>query len=338
MNKRTKMIAGAGLAALALLLGGGGYYYFHVQTDTPEYAINQISRAIEKHDVKEFHRAVDVNSLLDSGYDGFIEGLTSTDSATNPEAREAIKNFTQMLRAPMIASLKAAIDSYVEKGKLHSEENVGVIEMLERTGLNKIEIHSVKNIQVKDADRDEAFADVMISQPELDGEFPLQILLKRNEDNRWQVTRIENFRDYVAKIAQARRAQLEEYLSKAGEINERHAAIVRDAEQKYSLILATGSLGDNKTREELKHLVTDIIQKDWELRKQELFGLPVPKDAETLHNLYMKVCDLWIAASKDYAKWLDDKNAATIKSAEDKIHQAQTLTTEARAIAKRMTS
>ncbi len=29
MNKRIKMAAGAGLAALALVVSGGGYYYFH---------------------------------------------------------------------------------------------------------------------------------------------------------------------------------------------------------------------------------------------------------------------------------------------------------------------
>ena len=336
MNKRIKMAA-AGLVA-ALVLSGGGYYYFHVHNNTPEYAIKQISRAIDKHDVKEFHRAVDVDGVLNSGYDGFIEGLTSSDNMTTPETREAIKNFTQMLRAPMIASLKTAIDSYVETGNLSDEKNIGIVEMLERTGLNQIEIRGVKNVQVKDADRDEAFADVIISQPELGGEFPLQIVLRRDEDNRWQVKRVENFRDYVAKIAQARRAQLEEYLSKAGEINERHAAIIRDAEQKYGMILSTGGLGNNSTREELKNLIEDVYQKDWELRKQELFGLHVPKDAETLHNLYMRICDLWIAAAKDYAKWMDDKNASTIKSAEEKIHQAQTLITEAGAIARRMTS
>ena len=66
--------------------------------------------------------------------------------------------------------------------------------------------------------------------------------------------------------------------------------------------------------------------------------MKVPKDAETLQNLYMRICDLSIAAAKDYAKWMDDNNAATIKSAEEKIHQVQTLMAEAASLAKRMTS
>ena len=104
------------------------------------------------------------------------------------------------------------------------------------------------------------------------------------------------------------------------------------------MILAMGNLGNDKTRAELKVLINDVFKKDWEDRKQELFSLPVPKDAATLHNLYMRICDLSIAAAQDYAKWMDDKNSATIKSAEEKIHQVQSLMGEASALAKRMTS
>ena len=338
MDKSLKMKIGAGVAALAIVVTGGGYYYFHMKTDAPETAIKAVTRSIEKHDVKGFHNAVDVDSLLDSGYAGFVDGLTSFNNSMTPDAKDAIKTFTEMLRAPLMLSMKSAIDSYVATGDPNLKENAGVAEILQRTGLNDIEVRSVQNIQVKDANRDEAFADVIIFQSELGREFPIQITLARNEDKKWQITRIQNFQDYVAQIAQARRIQLDEYLAKAGEINARHEATIRSAEQNYGSILSLGSLTQDKTRADLKTLMNDVIKKDWEERKQELFSLHVPKDAATLQNLYMKICDLSIAAAQDYAKWMDDKNSATIKSAEEKIHQAQTLTTEAAAIARRMTS
>lgn len=338
MNKRIKMAAGGGIFALALAMAGGGYYYFHAQKDTPAYAIKTVSKSIENHDVKEFHRVVDVDGVLDSGYNGFVDGMTSPGIVTTPEARETIKNFTQILRAPLMLSLKAAIDSYVETGNLNSEENVGVMELIERTGLNDIEVRGVKNVEVNDANNNEAFADLMLYQPELSREFPIQIVLTRGKDNQWQVTRVQNFQEYVAQVAQARRMQIDEYLVKAGEINARHDAIIRDAEQKYGTILALGSLGQDTTRAELKALLNDVFKTDWEARKQELFSLPVPKDAVTLNNLFMKICDLSIAGAQDYAKWMDDKNITTIKSAEEKIHQAQTLMTEAAALARRMSS
>ena len=338
MDKKIKMAAGAGLAALALIVSGGGYYYFHVKTDTPDYALKTVSQSIEKHDVKNFHRVVNVDSLLDSGYDGFIDGLTAVDGGATPEAKEAIKNFTQMLRSPMILSLKAALDSYVATGDFKPEENVGLTELLERTGLSGIEVRDVKNIQINDANDNEAFADVIIFQPELEREFPLQIVLSRGKDDQWQITRVQNFQEYVAQISQLRRTQLEDYLVKSAEINAKHDTVVREAEKKYSTILSIGTLGQDKTRADLKELFSGSFKQDWETRKQELFNLHVPKDALHLHNIYIKICDLWIDAAQDYVKWLDDNNALTIKSAEDKIHQAQNLSMEAAALAKRMTS
>ena len=73
MNTNFKMKVGAGLAALAIALAGGGYYYFHVKADTPDTAIKATAQSIAKHDVKEFHRAVNVDTLLDSGYAGLVD-------------------------------------------------------------------------------------------------------------------------------------------------------------------------------------------------------------------------------------------------------------------------
>ena len=338
MDKRIKMAAGAGVAALALVVAGGGYYHFHVSNDTPEFAIKTIQQSVEDHDAKTFYRFVDVDKVLDSSYEGLVEGLTSMETLSSPDAKETLKEFTQVLRGPLLLTLKAAIDSYVATGDLKAEENIGVVELLERTGLNDAEVRDVKNIQINDANKNEAFADVILFQPELNKEFPLQLILARGKDGQWQVVRVQNFREYVEDVMAARQANINDYLAKAGEINARHEAKVREAEQKYGMILTVGSLSQKKTRDELKALIDDEFKEDWEERKQELFSLPVPKDAQALHNLYMRICDLAIESANDYSKWMDDNNAATIKSAEEKIHQVQALMEDAAALAKRMAS
>ena len=338
MDNRIKKMAGAGLAALAVVVAGGGYYYFHVDTDTPAFAIKSIREAVDNHDTKTFYRAVNVDGVLDSSYDGIVDGLTSSYTSSTPDVEENVKDFMEIMRAPLMLTLKGAIDSYVAKGDLEAEKNVGVVELLERTGLNDAEIRDVKNIEINDANKNEAFTDVIIYQPDLEREFAIQLILSRGAEGQWQVSRVQNFKEYVEQIKEARRAQLENYLAKAGEINSRHDTIINEAEQKYGLILAAGNLSKKETRNELKTLINDVFKKDWEERKQELFSLQMPKDAEPLHNLYMKICDLAIAASNDYAKWLDDNNPATIKAAEEKIHQVQTLVTDAADLAKRMTS
>lgn len=335
MNKQRIKLA-AGIGAAIAILAGGGWYFFHTRTDTPDFAINSVTESIQKHDVSEFHRFVNVDTVLDSGYDGFANGLMNFDPAMTPETKDAIRNFTQMLRAPLLVSLKAAVDSYVETGDLNTKEHLGVADVIQRTGLNNIEVRGVKNIQRNDANENEAFADVVVYQPELEREFPIQIVLQRQEDKHWQIVSVKNFKDFVEKVTQVRLTQVGEYLAKVAEINMRHELAIREAEQKFGAILSTGSLGQDKTRAELKNVMLDMVKKDWETRKQELFSLHVPKDAETLHNLYLRICDTSIEYANDYAKWLDDKNAMTIKSAEAKLHQAQTLMTEAATLAKRM--
>lgn len=337
MDKKIKRAAGVGLAALALALAGGGYYYFHVDTKTPDFAIKTMSQSIRDHDPKTFHSVVNVDGVLASGYDSFVEVVTSPDVVTMADTRDVIKDFTQMLREPMLMSLKAAVDSYIATGNFNEEKNASVVELLNRMGLKDAEVRDVRNVQINDSNRNEAFADLIIFQPELDREFPIQLVLTRSED-KWQVSRVQNFKEYVEQIAQARRAQLDDYLRQSSEINNKHEATLREAEKKYGAILSTGNLSEEKTRTELKTLINDTFKKDWEEHKQELFSLRVPKEAETLHNLYMKICDTAIDAAQTYSKWIDDRNPETIKAAEEKIHQVQTLINEAATIAKRMTS
>ena len=337
MNGQIKMTIGAGLVAAALVVGGGGYYYFHVHRDTPGVAIENLAEALDNHDLREFHRVVNVDSVLDSGYEGFVEGFTASNSAATTEIKDMIRNFTEMLREPMILSVKNALDSYVATGKVDAEKNAGAEKILERVGLNDIEIREVKNLQISDADKNEAFADVIIFQPELGREFPIQVVLTRDDD-RWRVTRLQNFQEYVEQITQIRRAQLDEYLAKSGEINSRHEAILREGEQKYGMILSVGNLANDETRSNLKSMIDDVFLVDWQARKQELFGLHVPQDAEPLHNTYMKICDLAIEAAQEYSRWMDDNKSSTIKSAEEKIRQVRALTAEAAGIARRMTS
>ena len=338
MKKKLKMTVGAGLAALALIVAGGSYYYFHVNTNTPDFTIETIKQSIEKHDTKTFHSVVNVDGVITSGYDGFVEVVTSPDVVTFADTREIIKDFTQMLRDPMLISLRAAVDSYVATGNLNEEENASVMELLDRTGLKDAEIRNIKNLQINATNHKEAFADLIIFQPELDREFPLQFVLTRGEDDKWQVSRVHNFKEYIEQIAQVRRAQLDEYLKQTSEINSKHEITMREVEQKYDAILSVGNLANDNTRAELKALANDVFKKDWEERKQELFMLRVPKDAKTLHDNYMKICDLAIAAVQDYSKWMEDMNPATIKLVEEKFNQMRALNMEAASIAKRMTS
>lgn len=311
-------------------------FFFKSDEKNPAIAIKTVENSIANHDKKNFYKFVDIESILNSSYDEVMEGLTDSDKSMSLEARGAVKNFTQMLKSPLLLSLRTAIDGYVATGKFNDSENLGVKDILSKTGIDQIEYRGLENISYVSDNEKEAVADIKIFQPELGQDFILKVILKVNENGDWQIVNVQNFHDFVMKIEENRHIQLEKYLKRTEEINSVHDKVIRDAEQKYSSVLSAGSLGQDNTRADLKDIMLNVLKKDWELRKQELFELNVPKGAETLQNLRIKICDLEISYAEEYAEWLSNKKVATIKSAEEKHRQAQILMTEANVLARRM--
>lgn len=331
-----KLKVGIGLGIIVLLTAGGGYFFLKPDAKSPEYVMANVEKSVANHDKQEFYKLVDVDGILDRSYDEIVEGLTDSDKTMSIEAREAVKNFTQMLKSPLMLSLKSAIDSYVETGKFPESENMGVKDILNRTGMDKIEFRGIDDVEINSENDKEAVANIKIFQPELGREFTIKAILNKNDKDEWKIVSLQNFRDFITQISEVRRAQLDDYLRKSEEINSKHDQVIRDAEQKYTAILSVGSLGQENTRSDLKNLMLDVIKKDWEVRRQEFFNLTVPAGAETLHNLRLKICDLEIGYAEEYAAWMSDKKASTIKSAEEKRRQAQTLMTEANVLSRRM--
>lgn len=336
MDRKLKLGVIAGVAAL--VIAGGGYVFLTSDKDKPAYAIETVERAVENHNKADFYKVVNLESILEESYFSIVEGVTDADKTMTADARIAIKNFTEMLREPLLLSLKAAVDSYIETGEFNKEENASVKTLLERTGLDKLQYKGVESVELNSRNSKEATAKVRIFQPELAQDFTFNVLLRRNSKGDWQIVSLQNFSDFINKLNEIRRVQLDKYLEQTAEINSRHDAIILDAEQKYNSILQEGTLRQDETRAALKALMLDIIKKDWEARKQELFEISVPQGAKTLHNLRMKICDLEIGYAEDYAQWMDDKKAATAKSAEDKKKLSQTLRAEDNALTRRMSN
>ncbi len=331
-----KMKIGVGLGVAALIAAGGGYCYFSASRDTPEYAFQLVEESIINHDKEEFYKIVKVDSVLESSYSGLVEGLTDSDKTMTDDAKESIKNFTQMLRVPLLLSLKSAIDSYIETGDFHSQENIGVNEIIRRTGFDKIQYRGVDSV-ITNASNDSATAKIKIYQPELEKEFTLEAAMIKTEDG-WQIIRLENLNEFLDSINQNRLAQLDKYLEQVVEITTRHDAAILDAEQKHAAIMALGSLNQQSNRDGLKNLMLNVFKKDWEERKQELFSLSAPRNAETLQNLLLKVCDLEISYAEDIAQWTADSKSTTLKAAEEKHRQAQTLKNEINLFIERMSN
>ena len=349
MSYRKKYSIIAGIVTIILVIFGIINIFFNSSKDSPEYAVKMLQESIHNHDQITFNSIVNIDRLLSNSFDSFVEGTIASDKEMPEEVKDHIVSFTQMLKGPMTESMKTAIKNYVTYGsfedrsqddkKLQGSQDsnmIAVSELLDRTGLSKTTFREVDSVKmIKDNDK-QAVALVKVYQQEIGREFIFEVLLEKNNQDVWRVVSIRNFRSFVESVNKARHKQLDTYLSETNSIISRHDDTIRDAEQKYSKILSSGSLGKDETREKLKALMTDVVKKDWEVRKQELFDIYVPQGAESLQNLRIKICDLSIESAELYAKWMNDKKAATVKEADDKRKQVQVLLSEEKILVSRM--
>ncbi len=338
MGRKMKLRIAFFLIVLLLIAVAAGAWYFKIYTKTPEYAMKQIEASLVQHDGKLFHRYVDMDALLDNSYDEFLEGLMGVDQALTEDAKGAVGNFAQMMKRPLLLSFHTAVDQYVETGTWSAGEDgkneyeqMGDSEFLMRSGLQKMEFRGLDGIE-EDSDTGRAVANTRVYQKDAQEEFVFEVMLKKAENGDWRVEEIRNLEDFMKLVGRARQKEMEKYLEDTAAIITKHERIIRDAEMKYGDILSAGSLGNPVTREEIRKLMKDVIQKDWEERKQELFMVSVPVSAQTLQHLRMRICDLYIDYAKGYAEWMLDKKAVTVRDADAKLKQAKTLEQEERAL------
>ncbi len=336
MDRKLTLGVIAGISAL--LIAFGGYKLLISGRNTPEYALQIVEKSVENHNKADFYKVVNLESILDDSYSSLVAGVTDADQTMTEDAKAAVKSFTEMLREPLLLSLKAAIDSYIETGEFNKEENASIKTLLERTGLDKFKYQKIENVAINPKNSNEATARVNVFHTELNEVILFNISLERNENNEWQIVSIQNFQQFIDKLNAFRRAQLDEYIAKSDEIIKRHENSAYDNELKYHEILSRGTLGQDEIRTEIKNLMLEVVKKDWEQRKEELSALEIPNGAKTLHHLRIKICDLEIGYAEDYAQWMDDKKAETAKSADEKKARAKTLKTEEHSLYRRLSN
>ena len=114
-----------------------------------------------------------------------------------------------------------------------------------------------------------------------------------------------------------------------------HDAVIAESQQKITAILAGGTLGNDSIRSQVKQVSEEQVA-DWQSRRAELEAMEVPDAAGSLHRLRLKICDARIEAATNYAKWMDDKKAATIRASDNSMKIAKTLEKDAELLTKQV--
>ena len=343
MQSAKKLLAALGIA-LVLLAAAGGYWYWEIYTKTPEYTLKMVQEAVENHDKNKLEKYVAVDHLLDTASDDMLEGLIQVLVPATGDTKEAISNLSRMFKNPVATSLRTAVENYVESGSWTKQPNddngiaspVDADMIVHRIGLPSIQFQKLDSVAV-DKEHGAALAKVRVLQADTNEELVLDVELSQQQDGIWQVYEIANFKDFIEKLQDLRQKQVKAYLEESAQLMAQHDAVIAECQQRIAAALAGGSLGNDNIRNQVKVIAEEQVA-DWQVRKKELENMTVPEAAGSLHRLRLKICDARIEAAQNYAQWMVDKKAATVRASDNSTKMAKTLEKEAELLTKQVNS
>ena len=193
MSKKKTIIAIL-IAVIAIVLG----WYFLYFTKTPVYSLNLARESVEKHDVVTFKKHVDVESIIGSGYDDFVDvqmnDLLIKDNPFKGFAEVMLKG----LKSQIVPVLSQEIYNGIEKKSEDSNQNAkskeAANDVKEKTGVKDLEFKSIGSATI---DGNSANVPIIFSSKNLNQDVTFNLLMKKLEDGTWQAIKVNNFKEYL---------------------------------------------------------------------------------------------------------------------------------------------
>lgn len=193
MSKK-KIIIAVLIAVIAIVLG----WYFLYFTKTPVYSLNLARESVEKHDVVTFKKHVDVENIVESGYDDFVDVQMNDPLIKDNPFKGFAEVMLKDLKSQIVPALSQEIYNGIEKKSDDSNQNAkskeAANEVEEKTGVKDLEFKSIGSANI---DGNSAIVPIIFSSKELNQDVTFDLLMKKLEDGTWQVIKVNNFKEYL---------------------------------------------------------------------------------------------------------------------------------------------
>lgn len=333
LNLRKKISA---VFVVICVLGGVSSWYFLYFTKTPEYALNQVRQAVEKHDLVKFNQYVDLNSILSRGYDDLITAMLESDRTLTPEIKKVISGFSKIFKFPVVGTFKEGILRLVETGKWETQakdesslQGIDTEQLVAKTGFTS---SSIKNVAYTKKEGKTAIVGITIAEKDLQKNFVLEIKMRELEDGTWQVAELSNFKEYLLEIEKAKLTQLEKYLTDSQIVLDVHNQAFKQINAKIENHIASANLANAEESNVLRILIESELLPNLNTKIEELGKITVPANANALHELRLKGCETDIQYAQKMLEWVERKNPQTLKEANQLLQHSVEITEQIRAL------
>lgn len=167
-------------------------------TKTPVYSLNLARESVEKHDVVTFKKHVDVESIVGSGYDDFVDVQMNDPLIKDNPFKGFAEAMLKGLKSQIVPALSQEIYNGIEKKSDDSNQNAkskeAANEVKEKTGVKDLEFKSIGSANI---DGNSAIVPIVFSSKELNQDVTFDLLMKKLEDGTWQAIKVNNFKEYL---------------------------------------------------------------------------------------------------------------------------------------------
>ena len=182
------------LLVLLAAIGIGGYLFYRSVRSGPKYSLMQAAKATQTHDMAEFERYVDVNSVTGSLVDQVA--AQGADLGLPNFGGFALGGALQLLKPQLARAAHREIQAYVERGA------AGAAQQAQRQGPMPVSVLGLaskvvsadsrfRNVKYVTEQGEQALVGLEFTEPKYDTTLVVELKMLNRGDH-WQVTEITN--------------------------------------------------------------------------------------------------------------------------------------------------
>ncbi len=295
------------VAGFTLLLSGWFWYHF-IFIRTPEYAMKQLAQAFAVHDAAAVERFIRFDRVLDAAYDDLTDDLLYYDAALTEETRTRYAAFYDVIKPQMLHGLGETLHHNAATGEWRLPDGADLTKgrqlgidferFLERSQLRNTEVLRTGAFHLKNS---QATGEAQIRDRHTQTEFTLTFSLEQSKDGHWQITRLDNYRQYLDTIAPRQNKDIADYIAATRDLVLAYNDQLEDLQDRFRF-LAKSAGGELSGSTALSALIRDGILPALKERQARLDEVAIPLGAQYLANQRHLSTDLAIAAWQHYLK------------------------------------
>ncbi|RTQ48403.1 DUF2939 domain-containing protein [Hymenobacter gummosus] len=198
------------LLALAVVVIGGYLYYREVTTG-PKFALGQAAKAVHDHDVSNFEKYVDVESVTGSLVDQ-VADQSKAMGLVVPGGGLVTRGLLGLAKPQLAKAARKEVQRFVETGSLEAAaasqpERTVKVSMAALASKVISPESSFKGVKYVNEQGEQALVGLEFTQPKYDTTMVLEVKM-RDRGDYWQVTEITNLGQtlgHVARLEKQRR-------------------------------------------------------------------------------------------------------------------------------------